>query len=179
MGAQSFTTGGTGVGGLDMSRIANLINNEESDPVAAAGDVCADRAESHVRGDSAATEPTGGGRNSIRRSGREGGRRGSRESRGSRASMSSEEGEWGAGAAGASFVHVSIFPGTEFVFSGACQVLVMAEDKRKAQHHMAELQVRVVLVVCVVCGAKALWNEWSVWVACFPTECYILYIVLL
>lgn len=50
----------------------------------------------------------------------------------------------GAGAGGStSFVHASIFPGDEFVFAGGCHVLVMAEDKRKAERHLVDLQVGV------------------------------------
>lgn len=45
------------------------------------------------------------------------------------------------GGPGASFVHTTIFPGDDFVFVGECNVLVLAEDRNRAEQHLSALQV--------------------------------------
>lgn len=86
-----------------------------------------------------ATEPTGPSRNS----GSKVGGRGGRVSGSSAAGASDAGGGGGSGKTPNSFVHVSIFPGENFCFSWQCNVLVLAEDKEKAQFHLGQLQAKV------------------------------------
>ena len=40
-----------------------------------------------------------------------------------------------------SFVHVSVFPGEDYVLRGNCNVLIFAEDKTKARQGITDLEV--------------------------------------
>ena len=40
-----------------------------------------------------------------------------------------------------SFVHVSVFPGEDYVLRGNCNVLIFAEDKKKARQGIMDLEV--------------------------------------